>query len=312
MTQRAISTKQGVAEPTTSALWDAPYFIGLGRAMVSLGPTSTSRYCPFRCRFCYVQGPFPKYASASVPEVTAWLDDRRGAFSIIYVSGDTDSFAPPRTSEGLDLLEALAHQFVDVLFTTRHVFSEAELSRLHAISDLYRKRGLLLIGCISVSQLHNPALEPSPIQSPQRRVQTLFDLKKRGVLTALTIRPFIPSIPGLEYAEIASVGSAFADVVLGGDLYVDSEGKILDAIAAATGVSLEPHAASVGALDFSLDRTEWITYKHPEAEEAVRRVCEQHGKPFFMRSGGAIEWLRANRSVLGADLGVQEPGRHGL
>jgi hypothetical protein len=113
-----------------------------------------------------VQGPFPKYASASVEEIVDWLRDRRDQYDIVYISGDTDSFAQPRTDDGLNLIEALLGLDVDVLFTTRYVFSIEELERLGSIASRYRAQRLLLIGCISISQLHHPELEPHPIKSP--------------------------------------------------------------------------------------------------------------------------------------------------
>lgn len=266
--------------------------------MISLGPISDNRYCPYQCRFCYVQGPFPKYASASSDEIVRWLHERRSQYDIVYISGDTDSFAPPRTDEGLDLIEALLRLEVDVLFTTRHVFTNTELERLHCITTRYRTRGLLLIGCISISQLHHPELEPPPIKSPYARAELLHQLQTRGIVTALTIRPFIPSLPASEYAEIASMGSQFADVVIGGDLYLDAAGTIQRAIhAAEESLDLEASTQTSAALDFSLNGEKWITLEHPEAVEQVNAVCETVGKPFFMRSPKAISWIRERRSI---------------
>jgi hypothetical protein len=280
-----------------SAMWNAPYFIGLRRAMVSLGPISSSRYCPYQCRFCYVQGPFPKYATATVDEVVRWLVERRGLYDIVYVSGDTDSFAQPRAEKGLDLLEALLCLNVDVLFTTRYVFDERELERLSSIVSRYQALRLLLIGCISISQMHHPELEPPPIKSQYDRINLLREMKAIGVVTALTIRPFIPSIPASEYCEIARLGGEFADVVLGGDLYLDSGGLILKAIREAASGDLQTLDAHVGTLDFSLGGEDWVTLTHPDAAKQVGEVCEALGKPFFVRSAGAINWIRERRST---------------
>jgi DNA repair photolyase len=293
-----IAEPQMKHSPITPATWTAPYFVGLGRAMVSLGPISNGSYCPYRCRFCYVQGPFPKYASATVEEITTWLAERRDQYDIIYISGDTDSFAQPRTNEGLNLLQALQSLNVDVLFTTRHVFGEAELERLGDISSQYRAMGLLLIGCISISQLHHPQLEPPPIKSPYLRVQLLREMQRLGIITALTIRPFIPTIPASEYSEIALLGGDFADVVLGGDLYLDSNGSVEEGIKTASeNLDLNASPSQVHALDFSLNEDDWMTLTHPEAAVHVRVACETLGKPFFMRSAGAISWIRERRST---------------
>jgi hypothetical protein len=277
----------------------APYFIGLGRAMVSLGPVNEVSYCSYRCRFCYVQGPFPKYASATVEETVDWLADRRDQYDIVYISGDTDSFARPRTQEGLNLIEALLALHVDVLFTTRYVFSDAELARLGSIASRYSAERLLLIGCVSISQLHHAKLEPPPIESPNRRIQLLCELKALGVITVLTIRPFIPSIPASEYCEIARLGGEVADVILGGDLYLDSNGTVFENIRAATEtMDLDALPSRVGGLDFSLSEEDWMTVAHRDAAEEVSLVCESLKKPFFMRSSAAIRWIRDREQVL--------------
>lgn len=282
----------------TPAAWEAPYFIGLGRAMVSLGPISNTSYCTYRCRFCYVQGPFPKYASATVPEIASWLESRREQYDIVYVSGDTDSFAQPRTAYGLDLLEELVRLDVDVLFTTRYVFSGSELERLGQISRRYRAKRLLLIGCVSISQLHYPELEPSPIGSPQLRAALLNEMQSLGIVTALTIRPFIPSIPASEYRAIASLAAEYGDVILGGDLYVDANGAVLGGIRRASpNLDLDLSVSQIRALDFSLANDDWMTLSHPEAVAEVSAVCHDLRKPFFLRSAGAIDWIRERRSV---------------
>jgi DNA repair photolyase len=295
MINAELQMKQEVGSTT---MWEAPYFIGLGRAMVSLGPLSATSYCPYQCRFCYVQGPFPKYASATVPEIVEWLTDRRDQYDIVYISGDTDSFAHPRTNEGLNLLEALQCLNVDVLFTTRYVFGSSELERLSTLASRYRAQGLLLIGCISISQLHHPRLEPPPIKSPYQRLQLLREMQQLGLVTALTIRPFIPTIPASEYCEIAMLGGEFADVILGGDLYLDSERAVESGIReAAENLELGKSSSLARALDFSLSDNAWMTLTHPEATAQVNAICETLGKPFFMRSAGAISWIRERRST---------------
>lgn len=282
----------------TGALWKSPYFVGLGRAMVSLGPISNVHYCPYQCKFCYVQGPFPKYASATPAEIVGWLTHHRQEYDIVYISGDTDSFASPRTAEALELIRGLSSLHVDVLFTTRYVFNHSELERLKELADSYRSKNLLLIGCISISQLHHPQLEPPPIKDPYQRVELLRELQIRGIVTALTIRPFISTIPASEYCEIARLGATCSDVILGGDLYIDSEGAVQHGLKSAQH-DLESHGLNrpFRPLDFSLSVDRWQTLTHPQAETEVRKMCESLNKPFFMRSAPAIDWLRSRRTT---------------
>ena len=112
---------------------DQPFDIREGRAMVSIGPLSPKKYCSYNCPFCYVNAGFLSYATMTIPEIVAWLKKHVDSYDIIYVSGDTDSFAPPRMDEGIELLEALAELDSDLLFTTRAIFGRSHLNSLENI-----------------------------------------------------------------------------------------------------------------------------------------------------------------------------------
>jgi hypothetical protein len=47
-----------------------------------------------------------------------WLGDQRdkSPFDTVYISGDTDSFAPPRQDKAMDLLEGVANFGVDLFY----------------------------------------------------------------------------------------------------------------------------------------------------------------------------------------------------
>jgi DNA repair photolyase len=222
----------------------------------------------------------------------AWLKGRLEEFDTVYVSGDTDSFAPPRTYQGLALLEALLVLKKDVLFTTRAVLSADARNRMSSIASEYQQAGLRLIACISISQLSHPELEPPPIPSPGKRIEQMSYLKKLGLVTALTIRPFIPGIDPSEYASIASLGARAADVIIGGDLYSDFKGIVRDRIESA-GLSMAGEADSIGPLYFSTNESHWFTHKHPAAEGAVAAAAAHAGVPFFMGSEPAIDFIRS-------------------
>jgi DNA repair photolyase len=272
--------------------------------MVSLGPLTDAkdRYYQCRCKFCYVQGPFPKYAQYKPGHVIDWLEHRiaeHADFDVVYVSGDTDSFARPRTQQGLELLERLLSLSspVDVLFTTRYVFTSPERDRLAELVEEYRKARRTLIPCISVSQLHYADLEPRPIPTPDDRIGLVKWLHGIGAQVALTVRPFIPYIPADDYAEIVRRVDGECSVVLGGDWHTDVDGRI-DSL---TRAALEPHLGQLDPLtpadrperlDFSTDSSLWYTHVHPTAEQVVRAECERQGLRFFMRSSPAVDFLR--------------------
>ncbi|WP_206744928.1 hypothetical protein, partial [Pseudofrankia sp. EUN1h] len=72
-----------------------PFEIFEQRIMLSLGPLHANRYCTYNCPFCYVHVDYDSYWSMTPQQISAWVsrqDPRE--FDIIYISGDTDSFAP--------------------------------------------------------------------------------------------------------------------------------------------------------------------------------------------------------------------------
>jgi len=178
--------------------------------MVSLGPVAATRHCSFRCPFCYVREPaFVRYKSWPVEADLEWVRTNLSQINVIYVSGDTDSFAPPRTGAGLSLLGALADLGRDLLFTTRHVFVRSEeWHELKGIAERVRSVGRNPIACVSVCQLSRPDLEPRPIAQPAVRIEQLGKLNAVGWTSVLAMRPIMPAFQlrtlsesfGLQYA----------------------------------------------------------------------------------------------------------------
>ena len=164
--------------------------------MISLGPLSDKAPCPHKCAFCYTQDGFSNYASLPIEQIINFLKTNSGKYKIIYISGDTDSFAPPRKQKGLELLDEVSKEFdIDILFTTRTVFNGEDLNKLETISKRQKNKGKLLFGCISITRYHScEFLEPKPIPTPEERLKTLKALKNLGLVTVLAMRPFQPSL----------------------------------------------------------------------------------------------------------------------
>ena len=49
------------------------FFIDNYRAMISLGPLTESKYCPYNCAFCYVKSGFNKYPNFETNEIISYL-----------------------------------------------------------------------------------------------------------------------------------------------------------------------------------------------------------------------------------------------
>jgi DNA repair photolyase len=161
-------------------------------------------------------GNFAKYPKMEIPYIIEYLKEHRNEYNIVYISGDTDSFAPPRTEEGLALLRGIAETIdTDITFTTRFVFSEEQLKKLLYIYQIVKEKGHLLIASVSISRFSSGEhLEPKPIPSPQARIAFIKALKKLNIPTFLALRPFLPLIPAEEYFEIITQCEGNVDAVL--------------------------------------------------------------------------------------------------
>lgn len=271
-----------------------PFDVSDNRAMISLGPLSPKKYCTYSCPFCYVNTDYLSYASMPVSEIIEWIKECRQPFDIIYVSGDTDSFAPPRTNMGIELLEALCVFEIDLLFTTRAILSPEHLDRLLQIRKHLAGRNRHLFGAISIAQLTFPHIEPRPIRSPTERLAQLRMFKSLGLATILAVRPFLPIVPISEYLEIVDRAKDFADVVLGETWYADKNGLL------EKGVFRGPTPLNVEFVERKMDFDDcdaiWKVFEAKEVEREMKSYCDSLNIPFFMRSRPAVEWIRTSKA----------------
>lgn len=261
-----------------------------GRVMVSLGRLTQGKYCTYSCPFCYVQSNnYGSYHSLDVSQIVEWIRNVKEPYDIIYVSGDTDSFAPPRAETGIELLEALCEFDVDILFTTRALFSENHIERLKNIRSKLDKKNRLLFGCVSISQLHNPDVEPHPIPTPYKRLEQLQRFKEIGIVSVLAMRPFLPVIPDSEYIEIVNLSKSKVDIILGSAWYFDTEQIIEKRLLHDEIIEFK---FSYTKIDFHESNAVWKVYYGQETELIISRICGELTIPFFMRSSPAINFAR--------------------
>jgi len=265
------------------------------RLMLSLGALSSKKYCTFSCKFCYLRSEdFSSYISLPVPDIINWVRNLETPFDIIYVSGDTDTFAPPRTEQALDLLENLCEFKVDILFTTRAVFKDSHLLRLSEIQRVQSNNKKMLIGCVSITQLNHPHLEPKPIPSPQSRIEQLRKFKEIDLKSILAMRPFLPIIPLEDYKQIIDYTKDHVDLILGSHWFADPKGKLEEDV-------FQGHMPTDSSfvyekMDFDINDAFWKVYKSESLEQGVREYCDLLKIPFFMRSKPAIDFLRMANS----------------
>lgn len=266
------------------------FYIGNNRAMISLGPLTAKKYCPYNCAFCYVKSDFMKYMKLEIEEIIKFLKKNKEKYNIIYISGDTDSFAPPRTDKAIELIKRISECIeVDITFTTRTTFSEESLTKLRNINDYMKNKKHKLIASISISRLYSADyIEPKPIPSPEERIETLKKLKDNGLYTILATRPFLPIIDADEYIEIIKRAKSYIYAVLGETWYADE--KLIKDVC--KNIDIKRIQFTEKTMDFDNNNKIWKCYEAKETGQKVTKFCKDNKIPFYMRSNPAIEYIR--------------------
>nr|WP_157514190.1 hypothetical protein [Nocardia concava] len=215
-------------------------------------------------------------------------------YDVIYVSCDTDSFAPPRQAQAVELLRRLVEFDVDLLFTTRARLTAASVEELAKLAAELARGGHMLIGCISMCQLSVPHLEPPPIPTPDIRLEQLRVLRGIGIRTILALRPFLPNVPEADYIDLVQRSVGGAEIVLGGVWYFDQGGDLERGVMGPTSERDIPYV--LAPMPFDGNTATWRVFEGSDIESVIRRVCEKNNLPMFMRSGPAIGWLRQHGS----------------
>lgn len=269
---------------------DNTFYIGNNRAMVSLGPLAENRYCPYDCAFCYVKSGFMKYAKMEIEDIIDFLKTNKGKYDIVYISGDTDSFAPPRTDKAIELVKRISKCIdVDIMFTTRTIFNKESLKTLKDINNYMKAKKQRLIASISISRLFSANhIEPYPIPSPEERIEMIKKLKENGLYTILATRPFLPIISADEYIKIIEKSKNYIDVVLGEIWYADE--KLIRDVCKEFDVTKINFVEK--NMDFDDNEKIWKCYEAKETVKKVTKYCKENGIPFYMRSQPAIEYIR--------------------
>lgn len=270
---------------------DNPFDIFNGRAMISLGPLTSNKHCPYSCLFCYVPNGFLQYESIGISKICEYLRNHEDDFEIVYISGDTDSFAPPRLQEGLELLETVANKFnKDILITTRMAMDADIIERLQKISKLLLKKNRKFFVCISISSPDgNQKIEPPPIPSIASRIDTMTSLKKNGIYSILALRPFLPIYSSEDYIRIINLLKDSVDVILGEVWYHDINYEMWRRLTGSNEVNRG--VSKKVTLPFNISEKEWEEWRDSQMEKEIADYCRNLNIPFFMDSSSAIKYL---------------------
>ena len=269
-----------------------PFYINSERAMVSLGPLNEKKYCTYSCAFCYVQDGFLKYKSMCVKDICDFLVANQEKYEIIYISGDTDSFAPPRTNQGLELLSCICDRMnKDVLFTTRMVFSSSQMDVILSANQKLKKKGKNLFACISITcPIEERSIEPIPIKTIDERVGQLALFKSSGIYSILAMRPFLPIYTLEQYRELVLKVNGKVDCILGEHWFFHQDDIIFSRVM--QGRTVEKGNITSSKMDFDDNVSDWNLWYDEELEKDIQELCNQLSIPFYMRSAPAVKYLK--------------------
>lgn len=267
-----------------------------GRATVSLGSLTTRRHCTYRCPFCYVSVGFTRGGRHTPSEV---LDAMRNTdlhgVDTVLVSGDTDSFAPPRGSGGVDLVRQLAELGRNIAFTTRALLPNEAWQILAEVAETQQRRGRWLTAITSLTQWSMPHIEPHPIPSPASRLDQIGRFRAHGLRTGVALRPLLPVIPLSDYSEILERSALQADFALVGTWFCDTEGVLANQTLA--GGAITKHVIVESRMDFDTNEAAWREYRSVEAENWCVDRAQALDLPIFHRSSEAFDWLTRSASL---------------
>lgn len=274
-----------------------PFDILLGRAMISLGPVSPQKHCPYSCLFCYVPTGFLQYRPLGIIDICKYLKTRKNEFETIYISGDTDSFAPPRMEQGISLLKRLANEFdKSILITTRAFMNKETIDELLTVKNILRNRNKQLYVCVSISAPDgNRAIEPLPIPTVEDRIKTLDTLKKAGILSILAMRPFLPIYEANDYIRLIDSCLSSVDLILGEVWYHDPYLQMWNAVTGKFEIYRGTSAQT--CLPFESSNKEWMEWVDTRLVEEISGYCKLRNIPFFMDSSSALKYLREQTSI---------------
>lgn len=245
--------------------------------------------CPMQCKHCYTYELNTENNARSIDDLVGSLSSKD--FDIIYISQSYENFFCE--SKGVELCQKLYHRYKkDIFVITRRFLSRDTLHALSELNSLMQQSGNEIIIATSIIANESYGVSENTCQcaSPEERLLTLEEAKKRGLKTMLMLRPIFPDniIPTREVLTIISLAQTYVDAVVSSGLIVNKNIMSRLNIAEDDMQYLE-YGDSEYLADFNDSE---IRYLNVENEiESIKAFCISLNLPFYKHSIPALNHI---------------------
>lgn len=246
--------------------------------------------CRLRCKHCYITVPQFKFQRRlKVEEVERILNSKKGRFSAICISGDTD---PLLDQKGFtSLLHMCSTKFSDchILFTTRLLPEKATLDAIRCAGDLLQENKKLIFPAVSFATYKYPnnIEDDKQVPSTKKRIELVHDLSDLGFPVFSAMRPTMPFAitPKDEVIQLIKELSPASAAILG-EVFIDDFENTISAR-----LNLPSAKKEHGEMTFLEQPKKWSKAHYHDEIEFAKEVSRRHKVAFFLRSMSAVNYI---------------------
>jgi DNA repair photolyase len=182
--------------------------------------------CPLDCTYCFVNEMTQEQSKGAAYLNEQQLDLLKNLpeqVKLIMLGCDTEFFQNKK--EAMGILEKLSEHGKDISVITKLSLSEEYINFLGDIHAKMERNGNIFSFSVSIPCLSDLMLdkyEPK-VPHPEKRIETLSAVHKKGIPTTTAIRPLLPDIPDGELEAIVAKTKDYCFGYYSGPLYLKED-----------------------------------------------------------------------------------------
>jgi DNA repair photolyase len=249
--------------------------------------------CPLGCTYCFVdemsQEQSRKVSYLTEPQIKL-LQNLPEQVKLIMLGCDTEFFQNKK--ESIEILKKLSTFRKDVSVITKLPLSEEFINILGDINTEIKQHGNILSFSVSIPCLSDAMFEKYEprVPHPNKRIETLSAVHKKGIPTTTAIRPLLPDVSDEELENIVNKTKDYCFGYYSGPLYLkdDKIKLLLPEYESNPENEQEPH--------WMLGENKYQAIKKDGQMEFLTSLVQKNGREFFDGVADSIEYLRKKKS----------------